>query len=248
MSVALEPYTSVCSVAHWMRGQTWGKRAPADLVAVTVAYPSIWILRQPEPKRFIWAWIKYFVGAGPGTFDFRYVMHAKARTLVKRTRVLEGVLATCLVDVKANHLVADWAFGDNWVKALTSRHLGEFANQNVKLPHDQSSSFANAGFDLDQVTARRQNSRSSLTPVHYGLVLFKETFTNSYPRDRAKTTAKSHCLISTWRSDPQFFSCCSEPLRSSWNQSRCSVSSCSWLAPGLREVSLKNTCRIALSK
>ena len=123
----LEPYTSVCSVAHWMRkvGQTCGKRAAADLVALTVAYLSIWILRQPEPKRFSRAWIKYFVGAGPGTFDLRYVMHAKARTLVKRTRVAERLLAACLVDVKANHLVANWALGDNSVKALTSRHLGE---------------------------------------------------------------------------------------------------------------------------
>ena len=133
---------------------------------------SIWILRQPEPKMFSRSRIKYFVGAGPGTFDFRYVMHAKARTLVKRTRVPERVLAARFVDVKANHLVADWAFGDNWVKALTSRHLGKFANPNVKLSHGHSQSFANAGFDLDQVTARRQNSRSSLTPVHYsGLML-----------------------------------------------------------------------------
>jgi hypothetical protein len=47
---------------------------------------------------------------------------------------------------------------DNWVKALTSRHLGEFANPNAKFPHDPSPSFANAGFDLDHVTARRQNN------------------------------------------------------------------------------------------
>jgi hypothetical protein len=143
MSVALEPYTSVGSVANWMRkvGQTCGKRAAADLVAVTVAYLSIWILRQPEPKMFSRSRIKYFVGAGPGTFDFRCVVRAKARTFVKRTGVPERVLAARLVDVKANHLVADWAFSDNWVKALTSRHLGEFANPNVKLPHDSLPKF-----------------------------------------------------------------------------------------------------------
>jgi len=199
MSVALKPYT-VCSVAHWMRevGQTCGKRAAADRVALTVGYLSIWILRQPEPKRFSRSWIKYFVGAGPGTFDFRYVMHAEARTLVKRTRVPERVLAACLVDVKANHLVADWAFSDNWVKALTSRHLGEFANPNVKLSHGHSQSFANAGFDPDQVTARRQNSRSSLTPVHYsGLILFTKRLQMVSRATGAKTIAKPTSRWST---------------------------------------------------
>jgi hypothetical protein len=135
-------------------------------VSVTVGYLSIRVVRQPEPDWFSRAWIKDFGRARPGTFAFRYVMLPKARTLIKRARVRECVLAACLVDVKANYLVADWAFSDNWVKALTSHHLGEFANPNVKLSHGHSQSFANAGFDVDQVTARRQNSRSSLTPVH----------------------------------------------------------------------------------
>jgi len=83
--------------------------------------------------------------------------------------------------------------GNAWVKALTSRHLGEFANPNVKLPHDQSSSFVNAGFDLDQVTARRQNSRSSLTPVHYsGLILFTKRLQIFSRSTGAKTMVKTH--------------------------------------------------------
>ena len=62
-------------------------------------------------------------------------MHPKGRTLVKRTSVGEGMLATCPIDVKANRLMADWALSDNRMKALASRHLREFTDPNIKLPH-----------------------------------------------------------------------------------------------------------------
>jgi hypothetical protein len=108
---------------------------PGRQIAVTVGYLSLWGVWQPETNWFSRARIKRFGRAGPSTSDFRYIMNAKERTLVKRTSVGERVLATRLVDMEANHLVADWAFGGNRVKALASRHLGEFAKPNVKLPH-----------------------------------------------------------------------------------------------------------------
>jgi hypothetical protein len=81
-------------------------------------------------------------------------MHPKGRTLVKRTCVGERMLTTCPIDVKANRLMADRALSDDRVKALASRHLREFTDPNIELPHRRPQVSLVLGFDMNQVTIR----------------------------------------------------------------------------------------------
>jgi hypothetical protein len=71
----------------------------ADQITVTVGYVSLWVVWQAKTNWFSRARIKHFGRAGPSTFDFRYIMNAKERTLVKRPRVGERVLAARFVDM-----------------------------------------------------------------------------------------------------------------------------------------------------
>src|ERR1700749_3606876 len=97
---------------------------------------------------FVGAGIEHGLGAGPDAPHFGGVVHAKSAALVQTAGMGEDVAAAGLIDVEADHLLADRALGGDRVKPpsaqesaqqLDAQELDELDDPYRDVPHAASS-------------------------------------------------------------------------------------------------------------
>src|ERR1700749_4078800 len=84
---------------------------------------------------FVGAGIEHGLGAGPDAPHFGGVVHAKSAALVQTAGVGEDVAAAGLIDVEADHLLADRTLGGDRVKPPAAQELYELYDPYRDVPH-----------------------------------------------------------------------------------------------------------------
>jgi hypothetical protein len=95
--------------------------------------------RQLEALMLVRARIEHRAGAGADALHLGRVVLAKPAPLVQAARMREHVAAACLVNVEANHLLADRTLGGDRVKSPPSQQLYELHYPYGNVPHGLSS-------------------------------------------------------------------------------------------------------------
>jgi hypothetical protein len=85
-------------------------------------------IRQLKAQVFIRPGIKNHRHSGARTFYPTDEMHVKPAAVKEAARMRQEMPAACLIDVKANRLLADRALGQHRVKSPSSYQLYEFGN------------------------------------------------------------------------------------------------------------------------
>jgi hypothetical protein len=94
---------------------------------------------QLEALMLVRARIEHRAGAGADALHLGGVVLAKSTALIQATRTREHVAAASLVDVEANHLLADRTLGGDRVKSPPAQELYEFHYPYGNVPHGRSS-------------------------------------------------------------------------------------------------------------
>jgi hypothetical protein len=84
---------------------------------------------------FVRARIEHGLGAGAVAPHLGRVVHAKSAALVQSAGVGEDVAAAGLIDVEADHLLADRTLGSDRVKPPTAQQLYELYDPYRDVPH-----------------------------------------------------------------------------------------------------------------
>jgi hypothetical protein len=98
---------------------------------------------QLEALMLVRARIEHRAGAGADALHLGRVVLAKSTALVQAAGMREYVAAAGLVNVEANHLLADRTLGGDGVKSPPSEQLDEFHNPYGNVPHGLSSHIPN---------------------------------------------------------------------------------------------------------
>jgi hypothetical protein len=98
---------------------------------------------QLEALMLVRARIEHRQCAGADAFHLGRVVLAKSTPLVQAARMREHVAAAGLVNVEANHLLADRTLGGDRVKSPPAQQFYEFHNPYGNVPHGRSSQIPN---------------------------------------------------------------------------------------------------------
>jgi hypothetical protein len=98
---------------------------------------------QLEALMFVRARIEHGQGAGADALHLGRVVLAKSTALVQAARMREYVAAAGLVNVEANHLLADRTLGGDRVKSPPAQQLYELHYPYGNVPHGRSSQIPN---------------------------------------------------------------------------------------------------------